>query len=614
MIRLRVSIPALYSALALSLTACGNTDAGTPVDTMPTGSGTVSPGTSTGSNTVGPVGTGANTSTGASGASGTSSGSGGASGSSGGSGPATSTGPATTTTTSTGATSTGPGPTGSGTTTTAPTSDAPTSSGTPDTSTTGEETTTSEPVADPLPPDGVVTSAQGAWWTAGALTEGAGAATVTVNDTEVQTWDGFGGAFNERGWSYLTTDAMKQEAIKLLFSSTDGANFAWGRIPMGASDYGVERYTLADTGTDVAPDGTESNRPPVDLELASFSLEQDGEYLIPYIKAAQVEKPDLHFWASPWTPPTWMKTGYLKEKQGTTTPATKPSYFDGGNMNNDPAILAAFAEYFVKFVEGYAEQGINVEVVAPQNEPGYQQNYPSCLWDGATFATFIGQHLGPKMQAMGVKVMLGTLSNAQTDVAVGQAVTGDATAMGFVSMAGVQWGVLDSVNGGTGFSGLPVWATEHKCGNYPWAAGYNGTQAPNDQAYAVESWGYIRDAIKNGKVTSYNSWNMVLDKNGLGNDLSRDWRQNALLVADGGMVNPTPTYYVFRHFSQYVAPGAKVLGAMGEAVGFKNPDGSLVAVVYNAGAANPNYSVGLGGKTFTVNMPAAGWATVKYTP
>jgi len=462
-----------------------------------------------------------------------------------------------------------------------------------------------------LPEDGVVTSGQGAYWTPGALTEG-GTAVVTLTDTEQQTWDGFGGSFNERGWSYLTTDAMKAEAIKLLFSATEGANLSWGRIPMGASDYGIDRYTLADTGQDVTPNQGETNRPPVDLELNSFSLDQDKEFLIPYIKAAQAEKPDLRLWASPWTPPVWMKTGYKADSAGNNP--VKPSYFDGGNMRNDPDILAALALYFEKFVQGYDAEGIKISVVAPQNEPGFEQNYPSCLWNGQTYVNFIGQHLGPRMKALNVQVMLGTLSNT-SDSAIGTAVMNDATARGFVSLAGVQWGMLEQLNDQTRLD-LPYWATEHKCGNYPWQmATYNGNQAPNDHAYAVESWGYIHQAIMTGKVTSYSAWNMVLDRNGLGNDFARDWKQNALLVADGVRVNATPFYHVFRHLSQYTAPGAKVLTANGgQAIGFRNPDGSLVVVAYNSGAAHPNYGISLGGKTFQVNMPASGWATVKYTP
>ena len=139
--------------------------------------------------------------------------------------------------------------------------------------------------------------------------------------------------------------------------------------------------------------------------------------------------------------------------------------------------------------------------------------------------------------------------------------------------------------------------------------------APNDLAYGVESWGYLRDAIKTSKVTSYSAWNMVLDRVGLGNDTSRDWRQDALLAVNGTTITPTPAYYVFRHLSQYVVPGATVVGTTGgDAVAFKNPDGSLVAVVFNSGAANSNYVVAIGGKKLQFAMPGNGWATVKFKP
>jgi glucosylceramidase len=471
-----------------------------------------------------------------------------------------------------------------------------------------------------LPP--LVTSASGAYWTTSAMPTvvTSGTADVTVNDTSpAQTWAGFGGAFNELGWNVLTSSDMQTQALTLLFSATDGAHFAWGRIPMGASDYATSRYTDDDTGTDVTPMTSGSNRPPADTSMAMFSLTRDGQKLIPYIKAAQGVNPSLRFWASPWTPPVWMKTGY-KTNSGadSSKPATKPSYYDGGNMTNTAANLTAYAQYYTKFVQGYQAQGINIEIVSPQNEPGYDQNYPSCLWDKATYTAWIGQYLGPAMKALNVQVMLGTLSNDMTDIDTANGPLMDATAKTFLSVAGVQWNVLDKVNSGTTFGSLPIWATEHKCGNYPWNPSgypaYNSTQAPNDQAYGVESWGYIRDAITKGKVSAYNAWNMVLDKTGLGIDTTRDWKQDALLVADSGKVNPTPAYYVFRHFSQYVVPMAKVVGTTGgDAVAFKNPDGSLVAVMYNSAAAKSTYTVKIGGKMLQFAMPSQGWATV-YVP
>jgi glucosylceramidase len=260
-------------------------------------------------------------------------------------------------------------------------------------------------------------------------------------------------------------------------------------------------------------------------------------------------------------------------------------------------------------------------MVAPQNEPNYAQGYPSTLWTSPLYTKFVAQYLGPAFtQAqLNTKIMLGTNSNGTTgkDMTVVTAVMADATAKGLVKVIGLQWSMLDNYKANPAsfeMYGLPVWATEHMAGNYPW----NPTglpkyvePAPNDQAYGVESWGYIRDAIKAG-VTAYDAWNMVLDPVGKGSDTVRQWAQDSLLV-----VNPTsktliltPVYYVFRHVSQYVQPSAKVVATSGgDAIAFKNPDGSIVAVMYNSGAAS-SYIVQIAGKKLQFSMPSNGWATV----
>ena len=110
---------------------------------------------------------------------------------------------------------------------------------------------------------------------------------------------------------------------------------------------------------------------------------------------------------------------------------------------------------------------------------------------------------------------------------------------------------------------------------------------------------------------------MVLDTVGNGIDTHRTWNQDALLAVDTSSktLNVTPAYYVFRHFSQFVAVGAKrVATSGGDAVAFKNPDGSIVAVMYNSGSANSSYVVLIGGQKLQFSMPADGWATVVYKP
>ncbi len=157
--------------------------------------------------------------------------------------------------------------------------------------------------------------------------------------------------------------------------------------------------------------------------------------------------------------------------------------------------------------------------------------------------------------------MLGTMSNGDSgkDPAIMTAVMADATAKAYIKVSGFQWGMQGKVSTASARCNMPLWQTEHKCGNYPWnpagCAAYK-TAAPNNQAYAVESWGLIRDWIKR-RVTAYSAWNMVLDTVGKGIDMTRDWAQNALLTVNTSSktLNLTPAYYVFRHFSQFVDAG-----------------------------------------------------------
>ena len=448
----------------------------------------------------------------------------------------------------------------------------------------------------------LVTSApDGYWQTGGQVTEvsgdgGEATADVTVDDTSTaQTWEGFGGAFNEMGWSYLSmlSQADRNTAISLLYGA-NGARFTLGRIPIGASDYAMDRYTDDEVGSG-----------DTDPSLASFSIARDRMKLIPYIRAAQAVNANIRFWASPWTPPTWMK-------QGPFAAGNLVTPFDGGTIKTDDATMDALAQYLIRFVQAYAQQGITIETISAQNEPSYIGTYPTCGWSAAPYTTFIGQHLGPAIASAGLttKIMLGTFNDGTNDPATVSAVMGDSAAAGYVKVFGFQWGLGGTVSHVQQYN-LPVWQTEHQCGNYPWATPFNPDMAPNDQAYAVESWGLIRDWIRAG-VTAYSAWNMVLDTVGVGIDSSRVWPQNALLTVDTAQrkLNITPTYYVFRHLSAFVEPGATVIAARGgDALAFKNPDGSTVVVLYNSGDAKTT-TVAMAGKQLQFAMPGNGWATL----
>jgi glucosylceramidase len=456
--------------------------------------------------------------------------------------------------------------------------------------------------APPVERPGLVTSGRDEFWKVGTLTAGTGTATVRVNASQTyQKWIGFGGTFNEQGWDALgvLSEADRSRAIRLLFSASEGANFKWGRMPIGASDYAVERYTL--------------NENAGDYEMTMFSIERDKMRLIPYIQAALAVKPDINIWGSPWTPPSWFKT-----------PARIDGLVDGvtgeATMNGTDQNLAAYAKYFVRYVQEYAKEGITIHSVHPQNEPGYASRYPSCLWtnDHSKLARFVGDFLAPAFaeEQITTEIWFGTLSNGNESAAFISGLTGNSKALAAVKGAGLQWNTRKHVKE-LANRGLMVMQTEHKCGNYPFSQDY--TAAPqfdankpqNDYAYGIESWTYLRDWIREG-VNAYSAWNMVLDTFGKNLDPVRPWPQNALLVVDrtAKTLTATPAYYVFRHLSAFVDPNATRIDATGEALAFKNPDNSLVAVIYNTANATSQVTVAIGTGTYQVSIPAQGWATV----
>ena len=435
----------------------------------------------------------------------------------------------------------------------------------------------------------LMTSGQNAYWMTGQVTKvTSGTADLNVDkNTTYQRWDGFGGCFNEMGWDALSVISADQvtNAMKLLFDPSAGANFVYGRLPMGASDYAMSWYTL--------DDGTSA-----DYTMDRFSIDRDRQKLIPFIKAALQVKPDLHLWASPWVVPAWMMDS-------------------GSNMKSDAQTLGAHALYMARFVEEYAKEGLTIWAIHPQNEPGYARVH----WTQSELITFMKTYLGPTFaqRNLTAEIWCGTMSKDPDDTNIAKAAAMDAAALQVVKGFGVQWNLQAAV-ATLGQKG-PVMQTEHRCGNYTFASPYwdqsrySASMPQNDHLYGEESWQLIRDWIVSG-VNSYSAWNMVLDTVGKSLD---GWPQNALLVVDRAAkkLNVTPAYYVFRHFSQYIAVGATRIGTSGstDAVAFKNPDGSIIVQVYNKGASSKRMIVGVGSALSQVlyqfDVPAHGWDTLR---
>jgi glucosylceramidase len=229
-------------------------------------------------------------------------------------------------------------------------------------------------------------------------------------------------------------------------------------------------------------------------------------------------------------------------------------------------------------------------------------------------------YLGPTLaqRNLSTEVWCGTMSKDPDDTNIALATAKDDAAMKYVKGFGVQWNLQAAV--ATLAAKGPVMQTEHRCGNYSFASPYwdksryDAKKPQNDHLYGEESWQLIRDWIVSG-VNSYSAWNMVLDSVGMSLD---NWPQNALLVVDRSAKTLTATaaYYAFRHYSQYVAPGATRIAINGskDALAFKNPDGSIVAEIYNATSASKSTTLAVGSALYKFDVPSHGWATLRVTP
>ncbi|HHV11926.1 MAG TPA: glycosyl hydrolase, partial [Clostridiales bacterium] len=178
-------------------------------------------------------------------------------------------------------------------------------------------------------------------WSEGKPETGAGRqAFVRPNGQRHQKMNGFGGCFNEQGYGALDCleQAEQEKLLEELFApGENGCNLTLCRMPIGANDYSFDWYSLNET--------------PGDYEMKHFSLERDRKALIPYIRRAQAYQPGLKLFASPWSPPVWMKN---------------PPVYNWGKLIKTEENLGAYALYFRRFIEEYEKENIHIDQVHVQ--------------------------------------------------------------------------------------------------------------------------------------------------------------------------------------------------------------------------------------------------------
>lgn len=385
--------------------------------------------------------------------------------------------------------------------------------------------------------------------------------------------DGFGGCFNELGQIALEklSEEDHQKLLDLLFlPDADGLQFNYCRTPMGSSDFAERWYSYDETEDDYA--------------MENFSIDRDRKYLLPYIKSALKRNPDIKMFGSPWSPPTWMKF---------------PKAYNFGTLNWDEKTLKAYALYFAKYVEEYEKEGVKINQVHIQNEPFSDQKFPSCKWTGEQFVEFIGNYLGPVFEEKGIKadIFLGTLNsgNVSSFNEYVNALMHDPKASKYTKGVSFQWAGKNMIPlMKESFPDVYTIQSENECGD-GWNAWGN----------AVYTYSLLRNYLTYG-VRAYVYWNMVLSEGGLS---TWGWRQNSMItVLDNGTYKLNPEFYIMKHFSRYVKPGAVRLVIAGRwtsnSVLFRNADGSLVLITYNPFKTAQTLEFTHLGKTYLFELPA----------
>jgi glucosylceramidase len=403
--------------------------------------------------------------------------------------------------------------------------------------------------------------------------------------------DGFGAALTGSS-AYLISrlsSGNRTALIQELFDPTKGIGISYVRLTMGASDFSLEDFSYNDV-----PAGE------TDFELNNFSLSKD-EDVISVMKQVLAVNPDIHIMGSPWSAPAWMKTnGSMK-------------YISGQSNKLKEDCYDAYANYFVKYVQGFSAEGITIEAVTPQNEPLHSTaSYPCMSMEANEQVNFIKNNLGPALAAASLKTKIIAYDHNWDNANYAITVLNDAGAKSFVAGSAFHAyagnvSAMSTVHSAHPEKGL--YFTEVSGGE--WATNFSDNL----------QWNMTNIFMGSTKNWSKNAllWNLALDTNfGPQNNGCSNCR-GVITIASDGTVTRNVEYYAIGHFSKFVHSGAYRIASSitlaidnFEYVGFSNPDGSIALVVANNNDTMKSFLVKQGTGQFRYVLPAKSVVTLTW--
>jgi glucosylceramidase len=419
---------------------------------------------------------------------------------------------------------------------------------------------------------------------------------IEVDDSRTfQPIEGFGFSLTG-GSAYLLAGLAADDRAALLeelFAPTEASiGVSCLRLSIGASDLGRKDFSYWGL-----------RRGTKDDDLARFNLSAGDREVVPLLKEILAINPALKIIAAPWSAPPWMKSN--------------GSYVAG---RLKPESYAAYARYFVKYIETMRAHGIHVSAVTPQNEPQNPRNEPSMMMSAAEQAAFIAGHLGPAMRKAAPETDILCWDHNCDGIDFPLAVLSDAGARAYT--AGVAWHL---------YNGSPeAMSTVH-------------AQYPDKKVYFTEQWvsaredfmGALRWHTKNVVVGTLRNWSRTALEWNLASDpryalhtrlgavgalggitIGTTVKPRRGAVALAATITRNPGYYLMAHSARYIRPGSvRVHSSEVERlpnVACLTPEGRMVMVVMNDGDGARRVGVRHGGGFATLELGPGDVATVRW--
>jgi glucosylceramidase len=395
--------------------------------------------------------------------------------------------------------------------------------------------------------------------------------TILVDSTDLyQEMDGFGATLTGGSAFVLNqklTASERQKALNDLFS-TQGIGINYLRLSIGASDMNASPYTYNDAQT-------------ADPTLSKFSIDADKIDVLPILKQILAINPAIKIMSAPWSAPTWMKTN---------------NDFVGGSLK--PEYYAAYAQYFVKYIQAMEKEGVKIDAITPQNEPENPKNNPSLVMTATEQALFVKKHLGPAFKAAGLKTKIVIFDHNCDNPDYPISILNDSEAKSFIDGSAFH---LYSGN----INALAQVKAAHPDKNIYFTEQYVSSKGGfgGDLEWHIKN--LIIGASRNHAKTVL-EWNLATDEKYEPHTVGGCSECLGTITVSNNSFQKNTAYYILAHASKFVPAGSKRIGSniinSVSNVAFLTPTGKKVLIAFNDSDQNQTFNIKANNKQVTIDL------------